>query len=415
MDISKLLDRSFAYQGVATLMDLPDIVDTDRHIKDIKVTADDKIVVSAQLAKDLIGLRGLTRLTADGSIDRSFGVDGLAAGEVSSSFDLGAGKIALQPDGSIVMLVGVRPNDNAGQILAVERYDSEGVLDRQFGDNGLVVLHNPATGDELELDQCQVSVQADGRILVSATYRESFEVSSCRVTRLTSTGQLDITFNGCGQIEVDNRAYISTRINVLQNAGENACLVAGTAQMVGIQCGFVAKYNAKGDPDYDFGTRGTAGFTDITIRGHQVAIHDVLTKANGKLVAVGFATADGHPESYGLLVGLNADGTMDHEFNGGLPLLTMIDQRHGNEWVCAHLQRDGKIVVGGGSRRLYTARFLEHGVLDTTFGSKGFIELDTYLVTPPASMQVQKNGRTLMSGNALGLGVGYGQVFACPA
>ncbi|WP_438300747.1 hypothetical protein [Pseudomonas sp. NMS19W] len=412
MDISKLLDRTFAFNGVATLMDLPDTIDSDRHIKDIKVTTNDKIVVSAQFAIELIGLRGLTRLTADGQIDRTFGVDGLAANSIPSSEYVAAGKIALQPDGSIVMLVGLYPHGASGLILGVERYDSEGILDQQFGDNGLVILDDSPVG-ELEIDLCQVSVQADGQILVCATYWDSFEVSSCYITRLTSTGQLDKTFNGSGRVKVENRAYVSTQIHTLQNADDNSCLVAGGAQMLGIQCGFVAKYNGKGKLDYSFGTPGTAGFTDITIQNHQVVIHEVLTKANGKLVAVGIATTNDLGKRFGLMVGLNADGTTDHEFNGGLPLLTSIDRTHGNEWVCAHLQDDGKIVVSGGSKRLYIARFHEQGVLDTTFGSKGFIELDTYLVTRPASMQVQKKGRTLISGNALGLGVGYGQVFAC--
>ncbi len=98
----------------------------------------------------------VSRLLPDGTIDPAFGVGGTASGI--------GGLLAVQPNGKIVTAeninVGSAPSLRAG--VKLSRYDTNGVLDRSFGNGGTVVQlieANNAAGGLL--------IQPDGRIVVA--------------------------------------------------------------------------------------------------------------------------------------------------------------------------------------------------------------------------------------------------------
>jgi uncharacterized delta-60 repeat protein len=100
------------------------------------------------------------RLNADGSLDNTFDSDGRVIVGVSTSSDI-PGKVLVQPDGKLV-LVGTTTVGGA-QDNALVRVNADGSLDPTFGDNG-VVINSIAAGDDVGLDAV---LQADGKIVTS--------------------------------------------------------------------------------------------------------------------------------------------------------------------------------------------------------------------------------------------------------
>jgi uncharacterized delta-60 repeat protein len=134
------------------------------------------------------------RLTSEGEIDRNYGeggsamipFEGISAGLGSFTFD--------RQGGVLVQFV-----DMIRQIK-VMRIDSRGVIDREFANEG-VALYSPRESDYAS--PVGIAVQANGRILVgfsttsgTATWPEPNPFYRGYLTRLTSEGDIDLTFGG---------------------------------------------------------------------------------------------------------------------------------------------------------------------------------------------------------------------------
>ncbi len=153
------LDRAFATDGVATLAALKSAVD-------IAPTADGGVVVLGVVATgtgdiaDPTADFGVVKLTASGTIDRSFGVAGLATVGFNLQAD-GMGpdlphRVVVRPDGGIVVLgVAVKlatPPSSQDVQEAVAVLTPAGVLDPAFDGDGKLTFHwvanpgDPGTG-----------------------------------------------------------------------------------------------------------------------------------------------------------------------------------------------------------------------------------------------------------------------------
>ena len=121
----------------------------------------------------------LARYRRDGSLDRSFGGDGI----VTTRYHGGAARTAaLQPDGRIV----VAGYNRFG--LAVARYRADGRLDRSFDDDGRI---GPVAWGVFAL---AIALYPGGRILVAG----DFDIFHVGLVRLRADGRLDRTFGGDG-------------------------------------------------------------------------------------------------------------------------------------------------------------------------------------------------------------------------
>jgi len=98
----------------------------------------------------------LVRYNTNGSLDNTFGTDGIVITPIGSGIDLSAG-VVLQPDGKIV--VGGEGWDGSAYRFAALRYNSNGSLDNSFGSGGIVIT---AIGTGWDLSG-SVVLQPDGR------------------------------------------------------------------------------------------------------------------------------------------------------------------------------------------------------------------------------------------------------------
>ena len=169
------LDNSFDGDGISLLPGAPSLR------RGMAVQPDGKIVV--------IGLSLVARFNTDGSLDTSFDVDGMASP--------GGYTVAMQPDGKIV--IGTGRNDPGGKLdFAISRLNSNGSIDTSFGSNGLVQtdiglspIDEPYTQDVLK----DIVVQPNGQILAIGT------AQSNRVTGDVWINAATVRYNANGSID----------------------------------------------------------------------------------------------------------------------------------------------------------------------------------------------------------------------
>jgi len=108
----------------------------------------------------------LLRFAVDGSLDSSFGTNGIV---INSTIEMGS--LALQPDSSIVVAGSVWNGNNSD--FAVFRYDSNGAIDSSFGYEGMATTDFDNSYDNANC----VSIGIDGEIVIGGTSDGDFALA----------------------------------------------------------------------------------------------------------------------------------------------------------------------------------------------------------------------------------------------
>ncbi len=199
--------------------------------------------------------------------------------------DLGQqASFSVQRDGSFFASAGYP----SGEIY-IARFDATGTLVSSFGEAG--VLHLPATVGIHPSSTFDVSLQGDGKVLVTG---------QDTLTRLNPDGTLDSSFANGGSLALDVHADAL----VIQDDGK--ILLAGASGGMAS----VIRLNADGSLDTAFGDQGRVSWGSESA---PFAVADMIVRADGKLLIGGSqgTSADGYLAA---LVQLNPDGRLDHSF-----------------------------------------------------------------------------------------------------
>ncbi|MGB2787935.1 MAG: FG-GAP-like repeat-containing protein, partial [Dokdonella sp.] len=159
MNINGSLDTTFDLDG-KILTDLPNA--TTETVFDMKVQGDGKIILAGTNGFD----NALVRYNPNGTLDSSFDGDGLVTTSVDSLMD-SANEIAFQSDGKIVV---VSINTVGSPDFVLLRYHANGTLDASFGTNGILV--SDMTNGSSDTSNA-VAIQPDGRIVVAGRTRNT--------------------------------------------------------------------------------------------------------------------------------------------------------------------------------------------------------------------------------------------------
>ena len=237
------------------------------------------------------------RYLSDGTLDSSFGNGGRAIYELS---DWGyAYDMAVQSDSSVV-IAGYTYNGNDYD-FAVMRFSAAGIVDTNFGDEGLVTYDFAGSYDFAR----GIQVQADDRIIIAGNARTGADWNSCDfgLIRLESDGSLDQSFGTAGRATTDFAGGYDYAHHVhVQSDGK--ILAAGSA--LGADNDFaLVRYHVDGSLDTSFGAGGRITYD---FGGWEYA-YDVTQRADGGVYVVGYSGS----RDYTVLA-LNADGAVDTGF-----------------------------------------------------------------------------------------------------
>ena len=179
-----------------------------------------KLVVGGEIDSGILpkGYFGLVRFNSDGTLDTSFGENGLAMTPIGS--DASGAALAQQPDGKLV-LAGYSTVDSTHE-FALARYDADGSPDVGFGTSGAVTTPIGAHGSTADA----VALEPDGTILVAGG---------------TETGSNDTT----GEQFALARYLVTSTLSITKDGAGSGLITSNPA---GIDCGATCSTSVTGGP-----------------------------------------------------------------------------------------------------------------------------------------------------------------------
>ena len=138
----------------------------------------------------------LVRINLDGTIDNAFGNNGIVVTNIGLKNNI-AYSVAVQPDNKII-LAG-EANDSIFSDFALVRYNPDGTLDNSFGNNGIVRTELSSTYDLAK----SVILQPNGKILVAGSSQSSLSNDDFAIVRYNPDGTVDINFGVNGAVQTD--------------------------------------------------------------------------------------------------------------------------------------------------------------------------------------------------------------------
>ncbi len=391
-------DPGFSTKGRATT---PIGNSSDRGI-DMTLDNNERIVVAGQTFNGTDNDIALVRYNTDGTLDNSFGNNGIVVSPVGSENDYSDG-VAIQPDGKIVVC-GYFDDGATLLSMVLLRYNDDGTPDAGFGNNGIVTF-NAGEGDDMARD---VKIQPDGKIVITGSFFNGNN-QDILFARFNEDGTPDLSFNETGFVlmpvgdkndgtfqlvlQPDNKIVAAGYI-ITDDLSENIVLV---------------RLNTDGSRDNNFGDNGISltAWADPVYPNFDAAY--TIAMQDEQILLGGYARGlfiD--VDNYIAVARYTDSGKLDSSFgNNGIfkTIFGPVDNYLSESVTALAVQPDGKIVASAHSSIIgYNADFLlfrlnVNGTLDNTFGGNGFVSTALSRDDDFAgSVAIQADGKIVLAG-----------------
>ncbi|PKP14919.1 MAG: hypothetical protein CVU07_12410, partial [Bacteroidetes bacterium HGW-Bacteroidetes-23] len=247
-------------------------------IKSIKIQTDNKIILGGGNSVNQIADYLLIRLNANGTLDDTFGNNGISQVGLSNTQEM-ITAIEVLNDGKIIAVGYTQENFGNNFQAVILKFNSVGLLDPTFNGNGKFFTEKDVNfymnGD--------IKIQNDGKIL------STFESLSNNfiLYRLNSNGTLDNNFGFGG--------YVSTYVTGLDESAQihynptnQKITLIGTTYTDEIGKFALTRYSGNGETDISFGDSGVV----ISDFGQYAQVISASPTSDGKLVVSGILYND---------------------------------------------------------------------------------------------------------------------------
>lgn len=336
----------------------------------IAIQTDGKIVVTGYSTDVTTGKNFATlRYNSDGSLDTSFGNNGMAINDLQTGSDDIAYSVAIQTDGKIV--VGGSSDNGFDKNAAIIRYKTDGTVDSTFGTNGMVLTDFDSNQqDEIKVVKIHA---ATGNIIVGGSSVISSSLAKPVIARYLSNGTIDSTFNSTGirllwiATNDNNRSFSLEDLEVVSTGK-----ISATGWRKNVSTSISSEYWAcrvlsNGAMDNTFSTDGVVSYADA---GGSSYGHSLLLNSNQDLILAGTRSYLGD-NTYRYLK-INQNGTIPatstfFNITGGIDIAYAIKEEMNGKYVMAGS-------TGTSTSRAFTIlRMSNTAVLDNTFNGTGIV------------------------------------------
>lgn len=291
-------------------------VGTDVDVAAVAIAPDGKIVVAGSIDNAHLNMDWFVmRLNEDGSVDFPFGGgDGYVTRDFDNAFNDQATAVAVQEDGKIVVTgIGVQATSN----LAVIRYDINGNEDPTFSDDGVDIVDFFGGVDyasDVIVDPDGKIVVVGGSVPPPPPFGPN-PYRRVVMLRYDSAGVLDPDFGEDGKVSTDFGVSAFGR-QVMRDPNGNY-VVGGLHGGSGTDQNYlVARYDASGALDTTFGTNpsvpGSTVFPEMI--GHTFTDYGIARQTDGKILFGGYSITPETLDRYMGLVRLSDTGVPDATF-----------------------------------------------------------------------------------------------------
>lgn len=287
------------------------------YITTIKITTDAKVLLCGVSGENANGNGKITvvRLNANGTLDTSFGTNGVALyGDGSVSlFPYG---MSIQSDGKILVSV----NQGGTDAYALVRFLSNGKIDTTFGSNGLATYKISEALIQSSFIT-QLETDAQGNVYVLGSYVGDQLKKVVAVCKFNNAGTVVSTFGKSGIAKVTANENTTEAFGLgIQTDGK---IVVSTREYDSdddyIQENAVYRLNTAGVLDATYGTSGKIAFFSYKAGDtyYKVLADTKLMSGNNKLIAGAYAYNDDNAEASIIFSRFNINGTKDMTFGVG--------------------------------------------------------------------------------------------------
>ncbi|MBS1731153.1 MAG: T9SS type A sorting domain-containing protein [Bacteroidetes bacterium] len=301
------------------------------------------------------------RCNSDGSIDSSFGINGLDIIEIDK-LNLIRG-IVVQTDGKIVVAGDVRKEYNDQYRTFIYRLMPDGGLDSTFGVNGIVINHYAD-----ETTSVGFLLTSDGKFILGSNNNILGSHPYYQLEKFNSDGNVDAGFGnngsakfifGEGQSGDWNTKMITL---VLQIDGKIVC--AGMSGK-GNEDMALCRFNQNGLIDNNFGENGSVINQYLN---YDSRILDLTLQSDGKILTSGYAARFSYTQKPILLIQYLENGHLDSQFGNNGMTVTLTDTLSASA-SSVHILNDGKILLTGAQTgpKILLARYNGDNVLASNF------------------------------------------------
>ena len=386
--------------------------------------SDGKVVLAGPASDGTSSYFALVRYNQFGSLDGTFNTTGIVTTSFNYPYTSASPRsAAIQNDGRIVVCG--QANGNGSSIMALARYNPDGLLDPAFA-GGRILLNLGNSSD------CSgLAIQSDGKILIAGSGCGAFCPAGPfpMLARYTSDGALDTTFGSNGwiiyssivgslnsvAIDPENGwiaaaggtnqdgffvmrfdpqgLLLSSKLTTFPASGSASTALAVQADSKIVLAGFtgngslnvdfaLARYDGALNLDPTFGIDGKV-VTDFGTSNDHIA--SVAIQTDGKIVAAGTSSSNFGVARY------NTDGSLDNSLNGDGKVVTPVGTSGAFASSLA-IQADGKIVVAGTAYQGSAANFAAVRYLGDPVVTATPTETSTPIATPTGTAMLTPTG-----------------------
>lgn len=398
------VDTSFNSTGVFTAGFINRITSLD-------IASNGKIIFYSKYfissGTDVIHRYYLVQLNVNGTLDTSFGTNGVVMDDViipgySHPYpDTMAlpqiGTIKFLPNGKSVILEEIFVATSFEKHMALVKHNADGTLDANFGaSDGRIILSN----FELYRSSLDFNLR-NNKILISGNRVISPFENNIVLTQLNEDGSLDTSFDTDGESHLFLPYQDEDRINKMVLQPDNKIIAAGTTMQNFRVRAVLSRYNPNGTLDSSFGTNGKVFLDDPSTNpsNYLIVTTPIIDTDNKIILLLSYG-------GYSIMHKFNADGSLDSTFGttGILDLSTY--GIFGND---VKVDADNNIFVAGSSPSISNSndndfaivKLNPEGIIDTSFGTNGTSNSGSSTVTTEELnfLQILPNGKLIACGN----------------
>lgn len=375
------LDSNFGDSG-KVILSFNSMPEGNSYGMDFVIQNDDKIVVLGRSFKNFLeGSGALVRLNADGSIDKTFGIDGFVEVKPDENHWCNFFRIILQEDGKFIM-IGNQGKDRLTKdkveleycSLFMARYNNDGTPDYSFGNEGKLKTIFPSKYERKPADGAySLAAQSNGKIVAVGSYEDAEDVS---YSSLDSSDALQ-----------DETLFLNLHTTKSSS-------------------GAIVRYKISGELDSTFGIDKNGIVIVDRSKFNRNSFVDLIVQPDDKIVAVGFHKNLSTEYSEFMLIRYTENGLIDESFGDKGIILSPLGSK---DAILTHaiLQEDGKILVTGkvtwdNKSKFTLVRYTKEGLIDKTFGENGILttSIRENFDDKSFSIAIQEDGKVVLAGES---------------